>query len=485
MRSPCSQTQSWAVRIVLTAAVGIVLLSYGWSQLHAAAAFIGVMVTVYTLYGFWFKWFLYADPVHITIKMNEEGNGMVHRQLAWCTTLSSTRRLPWLYVRVEEVWELVSDEGRLTEGYPNRFMRFTQATRKIYDPLRMHERTYDEQAVVKTPATACPTNTHLTTKRYWRSTKLIHPNGRKSFTYSQSLSQLPRGIYRYVRTELYTGDIWGWFTKKISSHNVRLPASDIFIMPGAGKWQEWNKPLPVSFIPSHHSRIEKNTASSYSREGVPTPELRSYQSGDPWRSIHWRSYAKHRQLNVIVPCDEVQRQLTIVLDESWQEVAAYDGVEQQQLLEEALDAAAEWCSLGWKEAVLVKLVWLSQGEVQVGMEAISRALASASSAVLSTNDIHTDSDQQCSTLFVNTIGRSNDKKALHHQFQGNDVVVISHLEVADGAPRVLTQLRGCRIAVWVTLTDYADGKQSSSMAADELSSLPLRKEKSDYAASSH
>ncbi|MDK8182671.1 DUF58 domain-containing protein [Paenibacillus sp. UMB4589-SE434] len=478
MRSLRRQAQSCVVRIVLTAAVGIVLLIYGWTQLHAAASFIGAMVTLYVLYGVWFKWALYEEPVRVYTKINEEINGAFQSQLEWCTTLSSGTRLPWLYIRVEEIWELVSDELGATESDPN---RFTQAVKEMYDPY--HAGT--DQAGVMNRMPACSTGAYSANKMYWSSTKLIHPNGRKSFAYSQLLPKMPRGIYRYVSTELYTGDIWGWFTKKMNSHHVRLPASDVLIMPSAGKWKESNTNLPLSFMQTDGAQEKHDTAVSYCRGGVPTPELRSYQPGDPWRSIHWRSYAKHRQLTVKVSREADKRQLTIVLDESWLEASIRHEADQQKLLEEALDAAAEWCSIGWKQGILVRLIWLNQGEMQVGMEAISRAIALASLPLISSNDICMDKDSEYVSSFEDAVCRSSSNKVLHQQVQGCDIVVISHLEVSEGAPRIQTQLRGCRIAVWVTLTDDADAKQVRSRAAEEPSSLPTRKEEPDYAASSH
>ncbi|MGF7049409.1 uncharacterized protein (DUF58 family) [Paenibacillus sp. DS2015] len=167
--------------------------------------------------------------------------------------------------------------------------------------------------------------------------KLILPGFSRSFTYSYTLSKLPRGIITFQQCHAAWGGLFGWFGRSyiLASHEK------ITVLP----------------IPMLISRDQVRTSQSrgdgvsevrdpYLASGTWGPEARDYVVGDPLNRIHWKSSARRGRLQTILPEQEGNNTLYIILDPSLKgydlpsNVNNKDGYNLQSLFEYAVSVAA-------------------------------------------------------------------------------------------------------------------------------------------------
>ncbi|MFC3750401.1 DUF58 domain-containing protein [Paenibacillus sp. GCM10012306] len=133
--------------------------------------------------------------------------------------------------------------------------------------------------------------------------ELLFPGFRRSFSYSYTLKELPRGVQRLRACKAVWGDLPGWFT------GSSKPAGEatVKVMP-APLYFRWSAPeggvLPDQIRMAKWSR-------GGSEEAV---DIRQYAPGDPLNRIHWKNSARRGVLQSRVPEKERGRMICVVLD---------------------------------------------------------------------------------------------------------------------------------------------------------------------------
>ncbi|CAM3060695.1 DUF58 domain-containing protein [Paenibacillus sediminis] len=136
-----------------------------------------------------------------------------------------------------------------------------------------------------------------------RHIKFLMPGTKRSFSYTYRIIGLSRGIYHFRDAVITSGDLFGWFKRSIA-----VASEDKLIVTpalanvherdnlGAANEGEWS---PQQQVIVTHFR---------------GPEVRNYIPGDPWKSIHWKSYAKYGRLHTLLPDQEEASAWAVVLD---------------------------------------------------------------------------------------------------------------------------------------------------------------------------
>lgn len=137
--------------------------------------------------------------------------------------------------------------------------------------------------------------------------KLFFPWLRSNLTYSYRITALERGRYRFIETELKTGDLFGFFSKRknvISNQSILVYPSRV---PAAG-WRIYNS------LPSETSEAQRIAVVDVQQPlGA---EIRDYMTGDPLNRIHWKSSAKQQRWQLRLPEHEGRAQIYVILDTS-------------------------------------------------------------------------------------------------------------------------------------------------------------------------
>lgn len=132
--------------------------------------------------------------------------------------------------------------------------------------------------------------------------KLLFPGFKRSFEYTYTLENMPRGHHLLQGCRVNWGDLAGWFTgssKPEGEHSVRVLPSPLYY-GGA--------------VPDHGYSIG---AAMYSKRGRSSSnealESREYEPGDPLSRIHWKHSARLGALQSKVPEREKARMTCVVL----------------------------------------------------------------------------------------------------------------------------------------------------------------------------
>jgi uncharacterized protein (DUF58 family) len=190
--------------------------------------------------------------------------------------------------------------------------------------------------------------------------ELLFPGFRRTFTYTYSLTGLPRGVHQLEDCCVRWGDLPGWFTGREHSK---------------GKFQVKVLPAPLNFgrIAFEGGSIPGESAvSQRGRVMDEGKEIRDYRPGDPMSRIHWKSTARKGSLQTLSPARENDRMICIVLDNNPKSYAIPSGLlgprrlrgSQIPAFEKAVSAAmglmlsaeksgayVQWFSGGWPEGV--------------------------------------------------------------------------------------------------------------------------------------
>lgn len=135
--------------------------------------------------------------------------------------------------------------------------------------------------------------------------KLIFPGFSRSFTYSYTLSSLPRGIIVFQQCHVEWGGLFGWFRR----NNMLRSYETITVLPiptVISKDQVWTSQYMGDGVSEERNR--------YLASGTWGPEARDYVAGDSLSRIHWKSSARRGRLQTILPEEEEGNALTVILD---------------------------------------------------------------------------------------------------------------------------------------------------------------------------
>lgn len=377
-------------RIVITAAAAVVILSYGVAYQLAVETFIGGLLAIYTGYGVWLARFGYKQ-LQYAIVLDSPTHAPFYTNLCWQQHLSYEGGLPRLFLQVITTWERADQD---TSDSPD----------------------------------------------HYESVKVIHSRGRAEQAWAEQLDQAPAGIYRHLHTRCITGDIWGWFTKEWIWKGVTIQQSsshEVIVLPEAKQWKMTGEQLPRA------SAEEGSTSSSYThtREaGQLSPELRAYQQGDDARAVHWRHYAKTRQMAVRIKLPESADMITLIVDDVIHPDLQDAGL-CTKLQADLRTIAAEWLWRAWQQGLRVQVRWMSDGMCITHHEDIARELVRRGnrldSKILPASASVTRTFQAATELPV-----------------VRDAVLISIADQEDALERVRQQMRGCRLHSWLTVQHH-------------------------------
>lgn len=145
----------------------------------------------------------------------------------------------------------------------------------------------------------------MTITDYWGDRghqELLFPGFRRSFSYTYSLEDMPRGNYHLLGCRVIWGDLPGWFTGRSITEGEQsfkvLPAPLYF-----------GGSIPDSGLISGETVFSKRGRSSEDE----AYESRNYTPGDPFSRIHWKNSARLGTLQSKVPGREKGRMTCIVL----------------------------------------------------------------------------------------------------------------------------------------------------------------------------
>jgi hypothetical protein len=145
----------------------------------------------------------------------------------------------------------------------------------------------------------------MTIADYWGDShhqKLLFPGFRRSFSYTYTLENMPRGIHHLLGCRITWGDLPGWFTGRTE-------------MDGGQSFKVLPAPLYFGGTVPDSSFITGDMM--YSRRGRSSSEealeSRNYEPGDPLSRINWKNSARMGSLQSKVPEREKARMTCIVL----------------------------------------------------------------------------------------------------------------------------------------------------------------------------
>jgi len=132
--------------------------------------------------------------------------------------------------------------------------------------------------------------------------ELLFPGFRRSFSYTYTLPRLPRGFHRLEHSCVSWGDVTGWFTGRTypqEKFSFRVAPAPLYLERAA---LEGDYPAGEAAVYRQGRPKEENM------------DIRGYMPGDPISRIHWKSSARHGQLQTRTPEREQSRMTCIVLD---------------------------------------------------------------------------------------------------------------------------------------------------------------------------
>lgn len=378
-------------RIALTAGAAIAIFSYGIVYHLAVETFIGGLLAIYTGYGVWLALFGFKQ-LEYSITLDLPSHAPFHTSMCWQQQVSHSGGLPRLFLQVITTWERADQDS---DAQPDQY----------------------------------------------ESVKVIHSRGRQQQRWSEQLEHAPAGIYRHLHTRCITGDIWGWFTKEwicTGTKTNQQAALEMVLLPEANQWQQADEQLPRT------SAEEGSASYSYihNREaGQLSPELRAYQQGDDARAVHWRHYAKTRQMAVRIKLPEQTDVITLIVDDVIHD--EYQATELCIKLHADLRTiAAEWVWRAWQHGLHVQVRWLSDGLCISQPEDIARELVKRGNCT----------NSRISSTSVSAVRTLQAAAELPHV---RDAVLISIADQEDALERVRQQVRGCRLHSWLTVQHHS------------------------------
>jgi uncharacterized protein (DUF58 family) len=146
--------------------------------------------------------------------------------------------------------------------------------------------------------------------------RLDAPGFRKDLTYSYTIAELARGAYESGELAVYTGDLFGFFMKRLAV------------------------PAPLAF--TVHPRMTAVPYMPYRPEypdGYGIHGIRDYRTGDPMNRIHWKASAASDRWKTKIPETQSDERILIALD---------CGFPDEAHLESALEAAASYARAAWE-----------------------------------------------------------------------------------------------------------------------------------------
>lgn len=164
-----------------------------------------------------------------------------------------------------------------------------------------------------------------------RATKVLFPGWRQKASFTCILTDIPRGEWTDIDSEILWGDLFGWYRVR-----RRLPGqSALTVHP---------RPMRVT-IPDYAGhggdvRLEAEMAASVRRAEYPGGGVRNYMPGDPLNRIHWKNSARSGKLQTMLPSSGWSSNTNIWLYSGSDGYPASTAFEQQAAYELAVSAAA-------------------------------------------------------------------------------------------------------------------------------------------------
>jgi uncharacterized protein (DUF58 family) len=138
---------------------------------------------------------------------------------------------------------------------------------------------------------------------------------RAELAYSYPLSGLARGVYEADELAVYTGDLFGFCTRRLAiSAPVRFAAHP--------------RPTAVPFVPVRPERPD----------GYGIGGIRDYREGDPLNRIHWKASAAVGRWMTKLPEADAEERILLAVD---------GGFPDEAHLERALEAATGYALAAW------------------------------------------------------------------------------------------------------------------------------------------
>lgn len=379
------------IRIVFTVAIGSSLFVYGGLERHAALAFIGGLALGYASYGIRIA-MMPLQGMRTTREIIADNYGPFYSQLRWQTNLTM-RKCSSVMIRLEESWRI---EGS-TDG-------IASSIRVCWPGLK-------------------------------RKASCIH-----------GLEFPTRGRYTLESIEMTVGDLWGWFQKSITQSVTGKDKLQAYVLPSTAYWDDasmWSQQgMSITTVGS-----PSETRGSVS--GLLSSELRPYQLGDSHRSIHWRYYAKHRELAVRARSIEEQPESTFVIDD----LSIVNGKDAEQL-ERLLDRAAYECCSAWRAEREVRLLFISSEVLSQGQRGIAERIVLFSEF----------SEQRLQAEALKKSSCSNGKGlALAPQVKGSEVTVLSSRDKAWHINDLPGWLHEVRIKDWRTIAPVSPSQPDQAL----------------------
>lgn len=132
--------------------------------------------------------------------------------------------------------------------------------------------------------------------------KLLFPGFKRSFEYTYTLENMPRGHHHLESCRVIWGDLLGWFTgsaKPEGEFSVKVLPAPLY----------YGGAVPVNGIISRPAM----TSSKGRGIGNEALESREYEPGDPLSRIHWKNSARLGALQSKIPEREKARMTCVIL----------------------------------------------------------------------------------------------------------------------------------------------------------------------------
>lgn len=135
---------------------------------------------------------------------------------------------------------------------------------------------------------------------------VLFPWFQSQITMSYRIHAIDRGLYRFGKLELETGDLFGFVTKKRTVET----GGQMIVYPSL---------LPLVRQQSGGAQTDQVRFASVRPLAEPQGYgalIRDYVPGDPWKQIHWKNSAKLQRWQTRLPETETAETVCIVLDAS-------------------------------------------------------------------------------------------------------------------------------------------------------------------------
>lgn len=156
--------------------------------------------------------------------------------------------------------------------------------------------------------------------------QLLFPWFRSEMTLQYELRDLPRGQYRSIGVELYTGDLFGLAQTRRNK-------------AGQASFLVYPKPMNIEALLRSGSDDEGSTGGQavlWQESGV-LRSVRPYEAGDPLQRIHWKLTARTGSLKTKTFEPVSSKRITVCVDTS---SSSYEGLGGRAVFESAVRAAA-------------------------------------------------------------------------------------------------------------------------------------------------